>query len=114
MVTPDAPSANRWPSIEPVSNLRSGHWNNNATAGFAVGRLLSQNLVSEVPREQHRVLRLIFDESLGRIDRQVAHGEAFALFGDAAIDDILEILLTDAAIAGQGYAFSCRAVRCNA
>src|SRR3981081_713024 len=105
MATLDTPSADRWPSIESVSNLRSGHWNNKSAAGFAVGRLLSQNLVSEVPREQQRVLRPIFEESLRRIDRQVAHGEAFALFVDAAIDDILEILLTNAAIAGQGYAF---------
>src|SRR4051794_2271009 len=59
-------------------------------ARVSIPRLLADDLVSEVPRQEEQVARAVVGEALDRFDRQATPGHQLADLVGVAVDDVVE------------------------
>ncbi len=78
-----ASTANKREQLRPqkLHYPRLGNGNDELAAAIAVGGLLPENLVGEIPREQEREVGLVFEEFLGGKNGQVIAAHVAALLG---------------------------------
>src|SRR5258708_5996867 len=88
-------------STSSLYDRRPGDRNDEFAAALAVLRLLSQDLVGEIPGEQQCVVRLVFAQSRRVEDLQAVNRKSLALFVQTPIDHVLQVLLPDAAVTRQ-------------
>src|SRR5438105_13267236 len=87
--------------------------NHETTATSPILRLLPKNLISKIPGEQQGVVRFLGDQRCWRKDRHAIHREELALFMRAAVDDKIQVVCADPAIARQRDPFRSGAVGSN-
>src|SRR5437870_8697567 len=93
------------------SNLRNG--DNEFAAFFAIGLLLIEDFVGEIPSQQQRVIGHFLEELGGRDDRDMRAGSRASLFVSAAVRDKIESLFSEAKEIQQRASFGRRAVSGN-
>src|SRR6266851_544939 len=92
------------PSIN-SNNLRRRNGDDKPAAPFAVGVLLLEDLIGQVPRQQEQVIGAALLNNLGGKDGQVGARRIQSLLDGRPIDDEVQRLAADAAVIQQGRAF---------
>src|SRR5260370_32194710 len=92
------------PSIN-SNDLRRRNGDDETAAPFAVGVLLLEDLIGQVPGQQEQVIGAALLHNLGGKDGQVGARRIQALLDGRPIDDQVQRLATDAAVIEQGRAF---------
>ena len=86
-------------------NFDFGNGNDELPALVSVLLLLSQDFLSEVPGQQQAVVRLVFRQPPRVVDLQVSSRRVVSLLDRAAVDDVVDLVLTDAEVIQQRAAF---------
>src|SRR5262252_1874138 len=76
-------------------NPRRWHRDNELTALGAIARLLHQDLIGKVPRQEEDIVGAPFQQRRGRQDGQVGAWGKATLFHSAAVDHELQYVGTD-------------------
>jgi hypothetical protein len=80
------------------SHLYFGQRADKSSTAATILRLLSQDLLGEIPRQKEYIVWHRFDQLFGRMDLQMCAGRVPALLDRAAIDDEIKRLRPDSEV----------------
>src|SRR5437879_2922260 len=88
-----------------LHDLRFGNGDDESAAAALVVLLALDDFGSEVPGENQSEIGLVFEERVGRADGQPGAGGDFVLFEGGVVNDVVEVIGSQAAGIEQGVAF---------
>src|SRR4051812_33450231 len=89
-----------------LDNSRLRYWNDKLSTELSILSLLADNFCCKIPRQHKHIVRLIFNQTLGSLYRNLVSGHVPSLLELVKINDVVQMSLIKSAIRKQSSGLS--------